>query len=224
MTEIIQPPVNCIITQLFGNVPDWDPDFYAQWGFPAHNGIDYGCEAGTPVTGALTGKLDKIAFEAGGFGQYARQDCGDFWLYYCHLNKDSVFARVGEIVQQGRAFCYSGWTGAVYPEGSAGAHLHFGKRLKSYPANDPWKGWRDPFAVDEIQPVIPPVVSGKLVKVLKEVAPALRTEPRVADDTLIIRNPFVGRQFELLAEVDGDGRKWAKVACYIASAFVELVK
>ncbi len=138
-------PVNCPVTQEFGNIADWDPDFYAQWGYPGHNGRDYGCPAGTLGGAILSGKLDKIAFEEGGFGQYARQDCGDVWVYYCHLTRNGILAGVGEMIAQGQKFYKTGWTGAVYPKGELGAHLHLGLRLKSYPKTDPWKGWRDPF-------------------------------------------------------------------------------
>jgi len=148
MSETICAPVAAVVTQGFGNIPTWDPDFYARWGYPGHNGIDYGALDKTPVTGALSARLSKIGFEANGFGNFAVQDCGSFWLYYCHL--DAVFAKVGDLVEQGRAFAYSGHSGACYPPGEAGAHLHFGKRVKTYAKTDPWKGWREPFVQEVI--------------------------------------------------------------------------
>jgi hypothetical protein len=140
-------------------MPDWDPDYYAQWGLPGHNGIDYGCLAGTLGGASLSCRIDKVAFEAGGFGQYVRGDCGDFWHYYCHLTRNGVLANVGDRIKQGQKFYRTGYTGAVWPKGELGAHLHFAKRLKTYPNSDIWKGWRDPFTADIVIPPPPPLVT-----------------------------------------------------------------
>lgn len=54
-------PVNGPITQLFGE----NPEIYKKWGFPGHNGIDYGIPNGTLVGAA-------VAFENGGYGNYVK--------------------------------------------------------------------------------------------------------------------------------------------------------
>jgi hypothetical protein len=142
-------PVNGPITQLFGE----NPDMYKQWGFPGHNGIDYGIPNGTPVQAAAAGTVASVAFENGGFGNYVKLSHQDgstvYYTYYAHLATTSVTA--GQKVKAGTVLGTSNNTGA-----STGPHLHFG--LKITGKNAAYKDYVDPMpyfkaAAAQAQPV-----------------------------------------------------------------------
>ncbi|HET9588104.1 MAG TPA: M23 family metallopeptidase [Anaerolineales bacterium] len=128
-------PVNGPITQLFGV----DPEFYKRFGFPGHNGIDYGISNGTSIRAAAAGTVDKVTFENGGYGNYVRLSHLDgsrkYFTYYAHLASAAVSP--GQTVQAGTAIGFSNNTGA-----STGPHLHFGLRIDG--ENPAYKGYVDP--------------------------------------------------------------------------------
>jgi hypothetical protein len=128
-------PVNGPITQLFGE----NPDIYKKWGFPGHNGIDYGIPNGTPVNSAAAGIVNQVSFENGGYGNYvkiAHQDGSKtFYTYYAHLSSAAVSP--GQKVKAGQLIGYSNNTGA-----STGPHLHFGLKIDG--ENPAYKGYVDP--------------------------------------------------------------------------------
>ena len=128
-------PVSGPITQKFGE----NPSFYARWGFPGHNGVDFGIPNGTPIVAAARGTVDKVSFEDGGYGNYVKLKHMDgaipYYTYYAHLMQASVNA--GQSVEAGVVIGFSNNTGA-----STGPHLHFGLRLASQ--SDPFKGYVDP--------------------------------------------------------------------------------
>jgi hypothetical protein len=135
-------PVSGPITQLFGE----NPDMYKKWGFPGHNGIDYGVPNGTPITAAAGGSVALVGFENGGYGNYVKLSHADgsrtFFTYYAHLASAAVTA--GQKVKAGTVIGYSNNTGA-----STGPHLHFGLKIDG--ENPPYKGYVDPmpyFAID----------------------------------------------------------------------------
>jgi len=118
----LESPVNGPITQLFGE----NPDVYRKWGFPGHNGIDYGVPNGTPVKAAAAGVVAAVAFENGGFGNYVKLSHKDgsveYYTYYAHLATTMVVA--GQKVKAGTMLGTSNNTGA-----STGPHLHFGLKI-----------------------------------------------------------------------------------------------
>ena len=128
-------PVNGPITQLFGE----NPDFYKRFGFPGHNGIDYGIPNGTPVNAAAAGTVALVGFENGGYGNYVKLSHVDgsktYYTYYAHLANASVSA--GQKVKAGTMVGHSNNTGA-----STGPHLHFGLKIDG--ENPPYKGYVDP--------------------------------------------------------------------------------
>lgn len=128
-------PVNGPITQLFGE----NPDMYKQWGFPGHNGVDYGIPNGTPVQAAAAGTVAAVAFENGGFGNYVKLSHQDgntvYYTYYAHLATTSVTA--GQKVKAGAVLGTSNNTGA-----STGPHLHFGLKIPG--KNAAYKDYVDP--------------------------------------------------------------------------------
>lgn len=128
-------PVNGPVTQLFGE----NPDFYKKWGFPGHNGIDYGIPNGTPVLAAASGTVAMVGFENGGYGNFVKLSHADgsktYHTYYAHLSSAAVTA--GQKVKVGTVIGSSNNTGA-----STGPHLHFGLRIDG--ENPPFKGYVDP--------------------------------------------------------------------------------
>jgi hypothetical protein len=128
-------PVNGPITQLFGE----NPDLYKKWGYPGHNGIDYGIANGTPVNAAAAGTVAAVTFENGGYGNYVKLSHVDgskiYYTYYAHLASAAVSA--GQKVKAGTVVGYSNNTGA-----STGPHLHFGLKIDGQ--NPDYKGYVDP--------------------------------------------------------------------------------
>jgi murein DD-endopeptidase MepM/ murein hydrolase activator NlpD len=127
-------PVNGPVTQNFGE----NPDLYKKWGYPGHNGVDFGIPNGTPVLAAAKGTIDKVSFEDGGYGNYVKIKHMDgstvFYTYYAHLMQASVAA--GQNVEASAVVGYSNNTGA-----STGPHLHFG--LRKADTSDAYKGYMD---------------------------------------------------------------------------------
>jgi hypothetical protein len=131
----LQVPVSGPITQLFGE----NPQIYKKWGFPGHNGIDYGVPNGTQITSAAAGTINQVSFENGGYGNYVKIAHKDgsktFYTYYAHLASAAVAA--GQKVKAGQLIGYSNNTGS-----STGPHLHFGLKIDGMaPA---YKGYVDP--------------------------------------------------------------------------------
>jgi len=128
-------PVNGPITQLFGE----NPEVYKKWGFPGHNGIDYGIPNGTPVGAAAAGTVAAVSFENGGYGNYVKLSHMDgsrsYFTYYAHLASAAVSP--GQKVKAGTTVGFSNNTGA-----STGPHLHFGLRIDGQ--NPAYKGYVDP--------------------------------------------------------------------------------
>ena len=128
-------PVTGPITQLFGV----DPEFYKKFGFPGHNGIDYGIPNGTSIRAAAAGTVAMVAFENGGYGNYVKLSHVDgskvYHTYYAHLSSAAVSP--GQKVKAGMEIGFSDNTGA-----STGPHLHFGLKIDG--ENPPFKGYVDP--------------------------------------------------------------------------------
>lgn len=128
-------PVNGPITQLFGE----NPQIYKKWGFPGHNGIDYGIPNGTPIKAAVGGTVAMVGFENGGYGNYVKLSHTDgsktYFTYYAHLASATVTA--GQKIKVGTVIGNSNNTGA-----STGPHLHFGLKIDG--ENPPYKGYVDP--------------------------------------------------------------------------------
>lgn len=171
-------PVNGPITQLFGE----NPDIYKKWGFPGHNGVDYGIPNGTPITAAAAGTVAQVSFENGGYGNYVKLSHKDgskvFYTYYAHLASAAVAA--GQTVKTGTVIGYSNNTGA-----STGPHLHFGLKIDG--ENPAYKGYVDPmpyFAAGGAADTSEPPTGSDMPDAVK--LPNLTFE--VTSETLNVRN------------------------------------
>jgi uncharacterized protein YgiM (DUF1202 family) len=128
-------PVGGPITQNFGE----NPDFYKQWGYAGHNGVDFGIPNGTPIVAAADGTVDKVGIEDNGYGNFVKMSHMDgatkYYTYYAHLQSISVSN--GQKIKAGTVIGLSNNTGA-----STGAHLHFGIKIDGQ--NPSYKGYLDP--------------------------------------------------------------------------------
>lgn len=96
---------------------------------PAHTGIDYACPLGTQILASEAGTVMACGWDSTGFGYRVIIKHGDGRAtMYAHLSK--VMVTLYELVAQGDPIGLSGYSGNVFPEGPAGAHLHFEARKK----------------------------------------------------------------------------------------------
>ena len=85
-----------------------------------HNGIDMAAPQGTPIYATRAGKVTKVAYQAGGAGNYVSINHLDgFSSIYMHMTHYVV--QKDQTVSAGQVIGYVGNTGI-----STGAHLHFG--------------------------------------------------------------------------------------------------
>ena len=96
-----------------------------------HNGVDFGCDRGTPVfaTGDAKVELAQASGWNGGYGKQILLDHGfGYKTRYAHL--DQVLVAKGEQVKRGQLIGHVGNTGR-----SKGSHLHYEVILKGRPVN-----------------------------------------------------------------------------------------
>lgn len=98
-----------------------NPQYYAQFGFPGHEGVDWGTPSGTPILAPFDGKIVKDIDDAksGAYGIYVVcwdpiQKCA---VWFCHLQNNQV--TIDEFVHKGQILGHTGNTG-----NSTGSHLH----------------------------------------------------------------------------------------------------
>jgi hypothetical protein len=116
------------VTQCFGE----NPQDYARFGLPGHNGIDFAVRKFTVVVAALPGKVLEVKYDANGYGHYVKLlHSAEPWkcdatvmTLYAHLEAPSVV--VGQVLAQGDQVGVSGSTG-----NSTGPHLHFELRISN---------------------------------------------------------------------------------------------
>jgi len=100
------------------------------WGDPresgarAHHGTDIPAAAGTLVTAAAPGTVEKLFQSAvGGTTVYVRSAARDRTYYYAHLSDYAAGLHEGQAVRAGDPLGYVGDTGNA---GAGNYHLHFG--------------------------------------------------------------------------------------------------
>lgn len=120
-------------TQGFGE----RPEFYAQFGLKAHQGIDWGCPVGTPIVAVADGTVAKAENDPAGFGLHVKIDHAFGNTTYAHLCE--IRASVGQPVIQGQVIGLSGNTGI-----SSGPHLHFHVRVAPWDDQNGYFGCTDP--------------------------------------------------------------------------------
>ena len=126
-------PPGTPVTQGWGE----HPEEYAGFGYLGHNGIDYGCPVGTPITATDGGTVERARYDNSGYGLYVMLRHGWGWSLYAHLSE--VATGVGQSVKQSQVIAWSGATGNV-----TGPHLHFGIKKNGFNPVDGWGGYSDP--------------------------------------------------------------------------------
>lgn len=107
-------PVAGIITSRFG----WRPQFHR-----VHHGVDLHLNIGDTVRAALSGTVERISYDADGYGHYVVMSHPDgMETVYGHLQYALVGQ--GQTVNAGQPLAIGGNTG-----NSTGPHLHFEARL-----------------------------------------------------------------------------------------------
>lgn len=116
-------PVDGPVTQYWGE----NPQDYARFGIPGHNGLDIAAPQGTPVKAVADGIVKFVAQDTD-YGLFVRiyHPAYGFHSFVGHLSQQQVVA--GQPVKQGQVIGLVGSTG-----NSTGAHCHLETRL----------GWED---------------------------------------------------------------------------------
>ena len=132
------------ISQPFGTNPDGHPDFYRQFGYKGHNGIDFYGGKNDYIFAACDGRVSVAHFDSTGYGNLTViTDSEGGQHYYGHQNAISV--KVGDEVKAGRLIGNMGNTGNVIGGPySDGTHLHYGYRPVGYDRNNGYGGFVDP--------------------------------------------------------------------------------
>ncbi len=116
------------ITQRFGE----HPENYKPFGFPGHEGIDWGVPTGTPVYAVADGVIGYVNQNpnASPYGVYlsVQHQGGNYETLYAHLSQVTVTP--GEQVTAGKVIALSGNTG-----NSTDSHLHFTLKKRNATAN-----------------------------------------------------------------------------------------
>ena len=143
------------ITQQFGE----NPDAYDAFGLPGHNGVDFGCPAGTEVLAANSGSAS-MGFDPRGYGYWVKITHPDgYETLYAHLSAVQIMKSnkiSGIPINALGIIGYSGGIpGAPGAGHTTGAHLHF--ELSLLPPNPIMIGYksgaRDPMPyMEAIEP------------------------------------------------------------------------
>lgn len=122
LSLVYRPCDTDIVTQRFGD----NPEDYAEWGLPGHEGIDYHVTEGMPYYAAADGTVVHASDrrwstdDPSAYGWHVVVDHGDFATVYAHAAPNLMVA-IGDTVLAGEILAFSGNTG-----NSDFHHLHFG--------------------------------------------------------------------------------------------------
>ncbi len=133
------------ITQYFGV----NPDKYAQYGLPGHDGLDIEAPKGSKVFAVAPGRIKRVqpVPDGKGYGVHVRIAHTDgYETIYAHLEKTLV--RVGNRVQAGTLIGLADSTG-----NSTGSHLHLVLKRQG----ETYRNW--PFNITDPTPFILPLLS-----------------------------------------------------------------
>lgn len=177
------PSAGNIITQGFGE----NPENYAEFKLPGHEGIDIAADFGSAVFAAADGTIIANPPKESGYGTYVRIAHTDgYESIYGHLQ--SVAVAVGQVVRGGDLIGQADSTGNVWPKPTpdkphAGAHLHFSLKNHQQVTVYPF-GYIDP-------------------------TPFLRRLPQYPSGAIPVPPPPApsrGKRYDLLDYLKGDGR------------------
>jgi murein DD-endopeptidase MepM/ murein hydrolase activator NlpD len=144
----VWPTVAKRITQKFGA----RPDYYKQFGFPGHEGIDLASPFDTPYMAVAAGKVIKVSDKRSdgrpsAYGWHIVVEHREgYSTLYAHA-KPEIPVSEGQEVTAGQILGYSGSTG-----NSSGPHLHLTLKKKGYQLAGWRPGYMDPY--DLLSPLL----------------------------------------------------------------------
>ena len=189
-------PTQGPITQYFGE----NPQTYARWKYPGHNGLDFGGRLGQPVLAAAPGRVG-TGFEPAGYGIYLTLDHGGCATLYAHLSFTLV--KAGQTVKAGETLGGLGATGF-----SSGPHLHFELRIPGQGA----PGYRhhqvDPLPYLQGEKPLPPVAEPPEPITGRVLCRSLMVRSRPGTQGAVVSRMVHGEEFA----IQGLTAMWAQIA------------
>jgi len=134
----LRPPIR--VSFPFGEKPDFDPAYYAQFGYPGHNGVDLSARMHTPVFAPHSGRLTVGDQGGKGYGLFIWIEGEKYLSVLGHLLAICVLWDESPDVIEGQFIARSGNSGM-----STAPHLHWGLRVHGV-SNPAYKDWVDPLA------------------------------------------------------------------------------
>lgn len=120
-SDLSHPLPGSFVTQNFYE----NPDAYAQFDLPGHDGCDFGgMPAGTPVLAMADGKVMRADYDASGYGNFILLYHPQLFAYTLYGHASDLLVRVGEQVIGGEPIMSLGATG-----NAIGVHLHLEWRM-----------------------------------------------------------------------------------------------
>ena len=182
MRHLLDAPCRGEVTQIFGV----NPERYARFGLPGHNGLDIAFDVGTPIYLRVAGigdggtAVDSLALcvKAGdhpSLGRHVVVHVADdrvwehgYFLLYAHLEDDSCVAGIG--VANGWLIGRMGSTG-----NSTGPHLHLGLypcvRAYTFRTKDDWTRYIEREAGNGMKGAVDPLPYMKMAQGHEHVSP-----------------------------------------------------
>jgi len=130
------PPEYKRISLGFGEKPAFDPEYYAQWGYPSHPAMDIPCPIGTETYATHDGWTEPQGNEV--LGEHIRVHTHDGVVMTRHSHLSKIEVAFGQHVHEGERIGLTGATGKV-----TGPHLDYALQIAGV-ANPEFKGWLDP--------------------------------------------------------------------------------
>lgn len=117
-----QSPIsNVVIKDYSGDVPVFS---YTMADYRTHNGLDFACSPGTPVSAAADGVICEIISDPMMGATVGIQHSGGAITRYCNLSEESLdLKKIGDIVKRGDVIGSAGSTALI--ESAEEDHIHF---------------------------------------------------------------------------------------------------
>ena len=117
---LVHPCAGFPITQRFYQ----NPQNYARFGLPGHNGTDFGVPLNTPLKAPADGTVEWTGLDEKGYGNYVRIYSPNWGCHFFLAHMQQVMVQRGQTVKAGQVIGLCGSTG-----NSTGPHLHLEVRL-----------------------------------------------------------------------------------------------
>lgn len=182
------PTTSRIMTQAFGA----NPDRYAQYNLPGHEGVDLRAAHGTAVFAVDDGEVYLVTDDVGNYGIQIRIAHKDGWkTVYAHLEKALV--KIGDKVTAGQQIATADNTG----KNSNGSHLHLTLKRDGHTQGNWPSNIHDPTPFLKKFDYTGPVVTPPVVKI--DLLEYMNGDGRLYE----VRHPKTGNQERFQVQRDG---------------------